>query len=132
MHERRTQNRRHLGCNAIGDLVAHFLDQNPYLTAGQVGAEAEVCPARAEPDLWVGVAGDANSHGLPNFRSSRLAELYHMETLSPAFILVRPNSKSSVRLRRMKMIGEAHRTISSTAVAATPPKSDHHFRRSSG
>ena len=43
------------------------------LAAGQVGAQAEVRPRAAEPDVRVGVAGDVEAVGSSNTASSRLA-----------------------------------------------------------
>lgn len=83
-------------------------------------------------DMGLGFRRTSKVHGSANFVSSRLAELYHIDILAPARSGTPPTSTSRVRLRRMKMMGDAHRTISSTAVGATPSKSFHHLARSSG
>src|SRR5881397_405741 len=64
--------------------------------------------------------------------SSRLAETYHMATLSPACIGTPPNTTSRVSVRRMCSSGLAQRTISSAAGAAWPSRSSIHRRFSSG
>ena len=84
------------------------------------------------PKCGFGFRVTSNDHGSANLVSSRLAEAYHIDTLSPAFIATPPISISSVRLRRMKISGDAHRTISSTAVPACVSKSSHQVARSSG
>ena len=57
--------------------------------------------AAAEAQVRVGVAATSKVHGLANFDSSRLAELYHSATLSPAAILTPLSSMSWVSVRRM-------------------------------
>ena len=63
---RRAQDRRLLHRNDIGSLAVQFLEQHPDLAFGEIGAKA--------------VRVTSNGHGLPNFRSSRSAELYHLDT----------------------------------------------------
>lgn len=58
-------------------------------------------PPPPYPKCGLGFRVTSNNHGLSNLVSSRLAEFYHIETLSPAFIVTPPSSTSSLRLRRM-------------------------------
>ena len=85
----------------VGHLAVKFLERHADLAAGQVGAEAEVRAAAAETDVGIGCAPTSKVHGSANFASSRLAEQYHSETLSPAAIFTPLSSQSSVSVRRM-------------------------------
>ena len=56
---------------ALEQLPEHHVD----LLAGQVGAQAEVGPGRAEPDVGVGAPAYVEAVGVAKTSSSRLAEL---------------------------------------------------------
>ena len=108
-----------------------LLEQHPDLTPGQVGALGRSVRRRPPyPMCGLGFRVTSNNHGLSNLASSRLAGVVpHRDLVAGLHRDAVQSRCRRMRLRRMKIIGEAHRTISSTAVAATPSKSAHHLSR---
>ena len=118
------QHRRLAGDLDVGQAPEQLAEHHRDLAPGQVRAEAEVRAAGAEADVLVRRrAARRTGTGPRTTASSRLAELYQITTLSPAAIGCPPISVSAVAVRRKWITGDAHRTISSTAVGATPSKS---------
>ena len=89
-------------------------------------------PGPPKPTCSFGVRVTSKRYGSAKTASSRFAELYQSTIFSPARSFWPPSSVSCVAVRRKWITGDAQRTISSTAVGATPSKSAAHLRRSAG
>ena len=80
-------------------------------------------PPAPKPTCSFGVRRTSKVNGSSKMRSSRLADSYHMTTLSPSVIGTPAISVSAVAVRRKCTTGDAQRTISSVAVGMTPARS---------
>ena len=104
------------GCGkAAEELPVHDHDLAP----GQMGAQTEVGAGGSEADVGVGVAQDVEVLGVVEDVLVAVGRVVEEDALVALDEGVPDRVVSSVTVRRMKMTGVAHRTISSTALGAT-------------
>ena len=83
----------------------------------QVGSEALVRAAAPERQMSVGLRATSKTCGSGNSASSRFPDTYQSIDLVPARIVAPPSEASAAAVRRMKCVGQVHRSTSSAAGA---------------
>ena len=116
-----------------GSRPQQLADHDVDLPPGQVGAQAEVGSGGTESDVGVGVAAHVEAVGVLEDRLVPVGRVVEEQHLVARRAAPRPTARCPrSRSGASRSPGEAHRTISSTPVAATAAGSACHSARWSG